>query len=211
MESKVDTTMKEETGPVIQFEGKTSAEIIEQESAAVVRLCKHPQIDLLMEKEPLHVYKINLNYSMNKDLDIRLIYPPEEDAELSYPKSCLVLKLRSNNMPHNLVETLMKKGDNMIKKLALAGKPQVLPIFEFVNTIMLNNNLIPAWLEIPDIKEVLRTGEGVEHKDEIKLYEKAGKMKIILRNGAKFFLEFELTVPESYPYDKPTLKIIGSS
>ena len=79
-------------------------------------------------------FKISLNYSVNKDLDIRLIYPPTDEANpgLNYPNSCIAIKLRSNNMPFNLVETLTKKSENMIKKLATdpeGGKPQVIPVF----------------------------------------------------------------------------------
>jgi len=72
-------------------------------------------------------------YSMHKQLDISFIYPaPYEDEEgtqptqPSYPSSSVVVKLRSKVMPHNLVETLLKKSENMIKKLAMAeggGQP----------------------------------------------------------------------------------------
>ena len=58
-------------------------------------------------------------------------------------------------MPHKLVETLLKKSEAMIKKLVttpengFTGKPQVIPVFEFLVNIMENNNLIPAWNELP--------------------------------------------------------------
>jgi hypothetical protein len=72
-----------------------------------------------MEKAPFHQYKINLSFGMNKNMDIRFIYPQneEENPELNYPNSSLVVKLKSNTMPHNLVEALLKKAENMIKKL----------------------------------------------------------------------------------------------
>ena len=56
-------------------------------------------------------------------------------------------------MPHKLVETLLKKSENMIKKLATTpldgyqGSPQLLPVFDFLQQIIDNNNLIPAWHE----------------------------------------------------------------
>ena len=82
-------------------------------------------------------------------------------------------------MPHKLVETLGKKSENMIKKLATEekgkGKPQVLPVFEFLSNILTNNNLIPAWSELPEIKGVLHlenNSPNVKVKDEIKLFEK---------------------------------------
>jgi hypothetical protein len=45
---------------------------------------------------------------------------------------------------------------------------------------MENNNLIPAWDELPAIKDVLRLKDH-EPLDEIKLFEKAGKFKIVAR------------------------------
>jgi hypothetical protein len=36
-------------------------------------------------------------------------------------------------------------------------------------------------------------------KDEIKLFEKSGKLKFKLKEK-KFYLEFELIIPEEYPY-----------
>ena len=67
---------------------------------------------------------------MHKQLDISFIYPaPYEDedgTQHSYPSSSVVVKLRSKVMPHNLVETLLKKSENMVKKLATAeggGRP----------------------------------------------------------------------------------------
>jgi hypothetical protein len=65
-------------------------------------------------------------------------------------------------MPHKLVETLLKKSENMIKKLATTpldgykGSPQTLAVFDFLQTIMENNNLIPAWNELASIKSLLR-------------------------------------------------------
>lgn len=125
-------------------------------------------------------------------------------------------------MPHKLVETLLKKSENMIKKLATTpmdgyqGSPQTLPVFDFLQTIMENNNLIPAWNELAAIRTLLRLPPKKEEEkdsfkgpyDEIKLFEKAGKLRFKLKEG-DFFLEFELTVPDEYPAAQPGLTIIG--
>ena len=104
----------------------------------------------------------------------------------------------------------------MIQKLATdpeGGKPQVLPIFEFVKNIMENNNLIPVWNELPEIKKLLKLknpkeeSKGDQVYDEIKLFEKAGKLKFILKQR-KFFLEADVTVPEEYPSRKPEIKFV---
>ena len=104
-------------------------------------------------------------------------------------------------MPQKLVDTLLKKCENMAKKLAGEGKPQLIPVFQFVHNIMENNNLIPAWDEIPQIKKILQS------TDELKLFEKAGKLKLKLKKN-DFFLEFEIVVPTQYPAKKPELTIL---
>ena len=68
---------------------------------------------------------------------------------------------------------------------------------------MENNNLIPVWDELPMIKEVLRLKDH-QPADELKLFEKAGKLKVIARQG-DHFLNFEVKIPEEYPSAKPDL------
>ena len=120
-----------------------------------------------------------MNYNMNKMLDVILIFPQPDEADdaatkasTTYPHSSMVIRLSSKVLPAKLVETLQKKSEGMIRKLAYGaaatatggvaagakdgGKPQALAVFEFIRNIMENNNLIPAWDEIPLIKEVLR-------------------------------------------------------
>jgi ubiquitin-protein ligase len=78
---------------------------------------------------------------------------------------------------------------------------------------MENNNLVPVWNELPEIKKLLRIKNPKEETkndqifDEIKLFEKAGKLKIIMRE-AKFFLELDVNVPEDYPARKPEIKFV---
>ena len=118
---------------------------------------------LIIEHEPLKSIKIMMPLTMNKQLDVHFIYPtPQEDdsgVERCYPNSSIVVKLKSKVMPHDLVEKLLKRSENMVKKLATAeggGKPQVVPVFEFLRNVMENNNLIPAWDELSEIEGLLR-------------------------------------------------------
>ena len=62
-----------------------------------------------------------MEYTINKQLEIQFIYPSLADVgeDLLYPNSSIVIKLKSKTMPHKLVETLLKKSENMIKKLAV--------------------------------------------------------------------------------------------
>ena len=83
----------------------------------------------------------------------------------------MTVQLSSKVLPASLVATLRKKSEAMVKKLVYGppgqknedeskkkgqGKPQAYAVFEFIRNIMESNNLIPAWDEIPEIKEVLR-------------------------------------------------------
>ena len=78
----------------------------------------------------------------------------------------------------------------------------MIPVFEFIRGILENNNLIPVWDELPQIKEVLRLPKkGEESKtplDELKMMEKAGKLRIKLCER-KFYCQFDITVPAQYP------------
>lgn len=57
--------------------------------------------------------------------------------------------MKSKRLPHKLVEFLIKKSEGTIKKLVSEGKPQVVPVFDFLRNLMTNNNLIPVWPEMP--------------------------------------------------------------
>ena len=45
--------------------------------------------------------------------------------------------------------------------------------------IMQNNNLIPCWSEFPQIKQVISPDKG----DTLKPFEKAGKLRVTLKEG----------------------------
>jgi len=60
--------------------------------------------------------------------------------------------------------------------------------------IMQNNNLIPCWSEFPLLKSVISAEKG----DTLKPFEKAGKLRITLKE-ANFSALLEFTVPEQYP------------
>ena len=87
-------------------------------------------------------------------------------------------------------------------------------MFDFIRNVLENNNLIPAWSELPEVKSLIRLKPKEESEkprqpyDEIKLFEKAGKLKFKLHER-KFFLEFEVVIPMEYPYKKPTVKFLG--
>ena len=59
---------------------------------------------------------------------------------------------------------------------------------------MENNNLIPCWSEFGQIKQVIKSEKG----DALKTLEKAGKLRVTLKEGNHSAL-IEFTVPEQYP------------
>ena len=121
MESKNTPTenKKKDNKPEIITKDKTSEEIIDQEIRAILKIW--PNDYVMIEHNPLKQIKIFMEYSINKQLEIHFIYPSLADVgeEMLYPNSCVVVKLKSKVMPHKLIETLLKKSENMIKKLAL--------------------------------------------------------------------------------------------
>lgn len=63
--------------------------------------------------------------------------------------------------------------------------------YKFLANIMENNNLIPCWSEFAEIKSVIDSERG----DQLKAFEKAGKLKVTLKEG-NFNALLEFTVPE---------------
>ena len=78
-----------------------------------------------------------------------------------------------------------------ISELAKQEKEQVVSAYKFLANIMENNNLIPCWSEFAEIKSVIDSERG----DQLKAFEKAGKLKVTLKEG-NFNALLEFTVPE---------------
>ena len=165
------------------------------------------------EAQSVRQIKVAIAFSRNKHLNVNFIY--SDTASEDYPSSQIAIRLKSKVMPAKLVETLQKKSDAMAEKLAQEKKAQLIPAFDFLKGILENNNLIPAWDELPEIRQLLRLKKPKEEAkagavyDELKLFEKAGKLRIMsFAQRGKFFLDYELVVPANYPMEKPTLKFI---
>ena len=69
---------------------------------------------------------------------------------------------------------------------------------------MENNNLIPCWAEVFDVKTVIDEAKG----DVLKPFNKAGKIRVTLKEGDYNAL-IEFTVPEQYPQQKVEMKLIS--
>jgi len=63
--------------------------------------------------------------------------------------------------------------------------------------------LIPCWSEFADIKGVIDPKKG----DVLKTFEKAGKLKVTLKEG-NYSAELEFTVPPMYPMDIVKFRLV---
>lgn len=218
MEAKPNTQIEEEKKgtdpkklPVVETAGKSPTEIMDEEVVVLHKLWSADAI--IVEAKPVHQIKVAINITRNKLLDANFIY--SDGANEDYPASQLAIRLKSKVMPAKLVETLQNKCEALVGKLALEKKAQLIPAFDFLKGILENNNLIPAWSEFPEIRQLLKLKKPKEEAkagviyDEIKLFEKAGKVRIKTYGiKGKMYLDYEIVVPENYPAEKPTLKFI---
>lgn len=118
----------------------------------------------------------------------------EETGESTYPAKPVFFELKSTTIPAKFISMLTRKAEAHIAELAKAGKPQVLAGYQFISTIIEGNNLIPCFSEFAQIKSVIDPKKG----DTLKPLEKAGKLKLTLKEGEKFAnVEFE--IPPAYP------------
>lgn len=70
---------------------------------------------------------------------------------------------------------------------------------------MQNNNLIQAWEEIKPVKALLT------EKDEMKLFEKAGKIRIKIVNDRDRFATVDILVPSMYPQEQAKVKLVETT
>jgi len=143
--------------------------------------------------------RINMRHTDIKRGDLIIKFPGEE---IVYPKAAAHLEFKAPNLPERLVAMLLKRVEVNAAKLAKEGKDHIVASFEFLNNVLANNNLLPCWSEFAEIKKVLK------ETDELKTFEKAGKLKIKLVHD-KFFLNVEFVVPPEYPARKVEMKITG--
>jgi hypothetical protein len=70
--------------------------------------------------------------------------------------------------------------------------------YDLLDSILENNNLLPAWSEFQSVKTLLTKN------DEMKTLEKAGKLKIKMKEN-EHEVDFSIKVPENYPNERPTI------
>jgi hypothetical protein len=105
---------------------------------------------------------------------------PEDNQTACYPKFVVAIVVKSSTLPEKLIQFLQKKVETFAEGLAKEGKFHAAASYDFVDKILQNNNLIPCFMEVAMIKKVLAENKS-EEKDEIKTFEKAGKLKLKLK------------------------------
>jgi len=132
-------------------------------------------------------------------------FPTDENDEkkMLYPQQKALFEMKSTVISPKLTSLLLKRVEAHMEERFKAGKLHVFSAFTFLENILQNNNLIPAFAEFAQIKSVIDSKRG----DELKTFEKAGKLKITLKEKKKF-AELEFLVPPNYPLQavKVTLK-----
>ena len=137
-----------------------------------------------------------MNYSEVKSCSLIFRYPTDEDGTRTYPKQMALVDMKSTTIPTKLVGLLHKKLEAHMEALSKEGKEHILAGYEFLDNIISNNNLMPCCTEIPQIKQIIDAEKG----DTFKALEKAGKIKITLKEG-KQYANVEFVVPPNYPLE----------
>ena len=143
-----------------------------------------------------------------KQCELRMNFQfPEQDSEkdaLFYPSATPHVQIKSTTIPQKLLGLLLKKLNGENEKAAKEHRLHGATTFDNLDRILRTNNLVPVFTEMPSVRQLL--GE----KDEIKMFENAGKIKITLRQD-KFECVVEFTVPEEYPRHMVKMKIVKAN
>lgn len=111
-----------------------------------------------------------------------------------YPNTPLNCQVKTRSLPPRLVDLIKKGADKKLQELAEAGQHQVLRIYEYYNELLEHNNLIPAWKEIQRTRKLLNPSQ-----DSMKLFQKAGKVKYLIKEEEELQLAMLVTIPPDYP------------
>ncbi|EQC42353.1 hypothetical protein SDRG_00091 [Saprolegnia diclina VS20] len=144
--------------------------------AADIETCTHEQL------------QASLQYTRQRKLRLRLRFPAE------YPRSELLIEILSTSLPDVALRRLTKFADAKAKELSKDGLPQVQAIVEFVQSSLSENKLLYAFDEVRQLRLLADANGG-----EVKLVnERAGRIKVLLRQGPYFF-QVNVKIDDHYP------------
>lgn len=108
-----------------------------------------------------------------------------------YPKSCLIIELKSKTLSERLLQGLSNICDQECKKYL--GKPQILPALTFLHNFINENALSCCYDEISSIRKLL-----ADDRDEFKLRQKSSCIHLKAFNK-QYYLSAKLVIPDNYP------------
>ena len=168
-----------------------SNDALDKEIAKLTELCAPENIEVYNDK----ALKIHISYTELKTCSLQFRFTTDDQGEISYPENAKAhFELKSNSMPPRMVQLFIKKIEKHIEEQYKEKKEHVLSTYQFLTNALENNNLLPCFFEFAQIKQVIDPKKG----DVLKPLEKAGKLKVTLKEG-EFFANMEFVVPPMYP------------
>ncbi|RHY98951.1 hypothetical protein DYB26_004424 [Aphanomyces astaci] len=118
----------------------------------------------------------SIQYTRYRKLRLRLRFPD------NYPNEELVIELMSDTLPDVALRRLTKFVDAKASELAKLGQPQVQAVVELIQSSLADNKLLYANDEVRQLRLLAEQNGG-----EIKLNERAGRIKLLLRHRGYVF------------------------
>ncbi|XP_022912478.1 uncharacterized protein [Onthophagus taurus] len=110
---------------------------------------------------------------------------------VAYPKSPVLLELKSKFLSDKLLQKLMSVCEEEAKKYL--GKAQVIKVLQFLRKFIDENPLSCCYDEINELRKSLNA-----EIDEIRLKQKSSSLVLKVINGG-YFLNVKIIVPDHYP------------
>ncbi|ETW07403.1 hypothetical protein H310_01928, partial [Aphanomyces invadans] len=138
----------------------------------------------------LEQLQATIQYTRYRRLRFRLRFPD------TYPNDALVIELTSDTLPDFALRRMTKFVDAKATELAKAGQPQVQAVVELILSSLADNKLLYAFDEVRQLRLLAEQNGG-----DIKLNERTGRIKLLLRHKAYFF-HANIKLDDHYP-DSP--------
>lgn len=158
--------------------------LIKDELQEVQRLCEHLIHGSRLVSCVQTMVRVEIKRTNFKQVVVCAQFPED------YPKSPLLLELKSKTISDKLLDKLSTVCEQEAKKYL--GKPQVLKTLQFVRNFIDENPLSCCYDEITVIKEFLKDG------DEFKLKQKNSSISFKITQ-AQYYFKGKIVVPDDYP------------
>lgn len=132
------------------------------------------------------IVRVEIKRTQYKSIVVCLYFPDD------YPKSPLLVELKSKTLSRHLLEKLTRSCEIEVKKYL--NEPQILHILKFLRKYIDETPLICCYDEINELKSKLA-------QDEIRLKQKTSSIIFNVKQN-KYYLECRISVPDNYPENK---------